>query len=112
MSRIGEYVFGEGEVTLAMGPFLGATALFFVFVGGQIAVILTDFVQGIFVGAVFVAITILPTAARYWMRQLPIDDKEETAWDRLADRIVSLTDSQPKPPLSRQFSDSSRRYSK
>jgi multidrug efflux pump subunit AcrB len=43
-----------------------------------------------------VAITILPTAARYWMRQLPIDDKEETAWDRLADRIVSLTDSQPK----------------
>lgn len=36
-----------------------ATALFFVFVGGQIAVILTDFVQGIFVGAVFVVITIL-----------------------------------------------------
>lgn len=46
--------------------------------------------------SLLVAITILPTAARYWMRQLPTDHKEETAWDRLADRIVGLTDSQPK----------------
>jgi len=34
------------------------TALFFVFVGGQIAVIFTDFIQGIFVSVVFVVIVV------------------------------------------------------
>lgn len=37
--------------------FLLATALFFVFAGGQIAVIITDFIQGVFVNVVFVLIT-------------------------------------------------------
>ena len=34
------------------------TALFFVFVGGQIAVIFTDFIQGIFVSVVFIVIVV------------------------------------------------------
>ncbi len=36
-----------------------ATALFFVFVGGQIAVIFTDFIQGIFINTVFIVVTVL-----------------------------------------------------
>lgn len=38
--------------------FLLGTALFFVFSGGQVAVIVTDFVQGLFVNVVFVAVTV------------------------------------------------------
>ncbi len=34
-------------------------ALFFVFVGGQIAVIITDFIQGVFINGVFIAVIIL-----------------------------------------------------
>lgn len=43
-----------------------------------------------------VAITILPTASRYWMRQEPTEHKGDSQWDRLADRIIRLTDTQPK----------------
>lgn len=46
--------------------------------------------------SLLVAITVLPTAARYWMRQLPEAPKDHSVWDRLADRLVKLTDSQPK----------------
>ncbi len=42
-----------------------------------------------------VAMTILPTAARHWMRQLP-PMGNESGWDRLADRLIGLTDSQTK----------------
>lgn len=41
--------------------------------------------------SLLVAITILPTAARYWMRELPTHSRKERVWDRLADRIVTLT---------------------
>jgi len=43
-----------------------------------------------------VAITILPTAARNWMRALPPAPDNAGTWDRLADRLVGLTGSQPK----------------
>ncbi len=43
---------------LLMISLLG-TAIFFVFMGGQIAIILTDFIQGIFVSSVFVVIAVL-----------------------------------------------------
>lgn len=43
-----------------------------------------------------VAITILPTAARAWMRELPPKPKNAEVWDRLADRLVGLTNTQPK----------------
>ncbi|MEO1079719.1 MAG: efflux RND transporter permease subunit [Pseudomonadota bacterium] len=46
--------------------------------------------------SLLVAITILPTAARNWMRALPPAPKNANTWDRLADRLVGLTDSQPK----------------
>ena len=46
--------------------------------------------------SLLVAITILPTAARNWMRQLPPEPKDDQRWDRLADRIIGLTDTQPK----------------
>lgn len=41
--------------------------------------------------SLIVAITILPTAARYWMRELPPAGTHESSWDRLADGIVGLT---------------------
>lgn len=43
-----------------------ATALFFVFVGGQIAVIVTDFLQAIFVSAVFVVLVAYLVVAVGW----------------------------------------------
>jgi multidrug efflux pump subunit AcrB len=46
--------------------------------------------------SLLVAITILPTAARYWMRELPPVAKENTAWDRMADTLIRLTNTQPK----------------
>ncbi len=46
--------------------------------------------------SLFVAITILPTAARYWMRRLPPGPKEDSDWDRLSDRIIGLTNTRPK----------------
>jgi SSS family solute:Na+ symporter len=42
------------------------TALFFVFSGGQVAVIITDFVQGIFVNLVFLAIVLFLLATVSW----------------------------------------------
>ncbi|MEL7185703.1 MAG: efflux RND transporter permease subunit, partial [Pseudomonadota bacterium] len=42
--------------------------------------------------SLLVAVTILPTAARYWMKNLPTEKQiDVSVWDRLADRIVSLT---------------------
>ncbi len=38
-----------------------------------------------------VAITILPTAARYLMREAPAKPAEDSVWNRLADRIMKLT---------------------
>ena len=42
------------------------TSLFFVFSGGQVAVIITDFVQGIFVNIVFLAIVVFLLATVSW----------------------------------------------
>ncbi|MCZ6711811.1 MAG: efflux RND transporter permease subunit, partial [Gammaproteobacteria bacterium] len=41
-------------------------------------------------------ITILPTAARYWMRELPSEPIDESTWDRMADGLIGLTNTQPK----------------
>ena len=41
--------------------------------------------------SLLVAITILPTTARYWMRKTPRETKEGAAWDRLADKLMQLT---------------------
>ena len=46
--------------------------------------------------SLLVAITILPTAARYWMRSLPPDHGQQRTWDRLADRIIALTGTRPR----------------
>jgi multidrug efflux pump subunit AcrB len=46
--------------------------------------------------SLLVAVTILPTAARYWMRELPPTGRENSAWDSLADHLMGLTDTQPK----------------
>ena len=46
--------------------------------------------------SLLVAITILPTAARYWMRELPPQSIQHRRWDRLADRIVELTGTQSR----------------
>ncbi len=43
-----------------------------------------------------VAITILPTTARYWMRELPPAPKDDSAWDRLADTLIRLTNTQSR----------------
>ena len=41
--------------------------------------------------SLFVAVTILPTAARHWMRKLPPGPGAESRWDSLADGLVRLT---------------------
>jgi len=46
--------------------------------------------------SLLVAITILPTSARYWMRLLPPAPAEDSAWDRLADTIIRLTNTQTR----------------
>lgn len=47
--------------------------------------------------SLLVAITILPTAARNWMRELPpTQAKSEKSWDRMADGLMRLTASQPR----------------
>ncbi len=43
-----------------------------------------------------VAITILPTAARYWLRKLPKPVQHHSRWDKLADWLMLLTNSQIK----------------
>ena len=46
--------------------------------------------------SLFVAVTILPTSARYWMQQLPTPEQGETVWDRMTDRLMRLTNSNRK----------------
>ena len=46
--------------------------------------------------SLFVAITVLPTASRYWMRELPPEHGHHLLWDRIADRIINLTSTQPR----------------
>ncbi|WP_417623425.1 efflux RND transporter permease subunit [Paremcibacter congregatus] len=46
--------------------------------------------------SLLVAVTVLPTAARYWMKTLPEIEKDETFWDHLADRLMTLTNSRKK----------------
>ena len=43
-----------------------------------------------------VAITILPTAARAWIRELPSKREGQPIWDKLADKLVVLTNTQAK----------------
>jgi len=43
--------------------------------------------------SLLVAITILPTAARYWLRQLPIAAQGPTRWDNFAGYLMKITDS-------------------
>ena len=54
-----------GTFPLLMGVLLG-TALFFVFIGGQVAVIVTDFVQGSFGQIVFLAVMIFLLVTYSW----------------------------------------------
>lgn len=46
--------------------------------------------------SLLVAVTILPTTARYWMRQLPEPKLGETTWDRLSAKLMTLTNSKVK----------------
>lgn len=49
--------------------------------------------------SLLVAVTILPTTARFWMRQLPEPIKGETVWDRMADGLMSVTNNRTKQTL-------------
>ncbi len=46
--------------------------------------------------SLLVAITILPTTARYWMRKLPPAPQGYSGWDRLADTLMRLTNSKAR----------------
>lgn len=46
--------------------------------------------------SLLVAITILPTAARYWLRHLPTPVADHSNWDKLADWLMAMTNSQSK----------------
>lgn len=41
--------------------------------------------------SLLVAVTILPTTARFWMRKLPEPEKGETVWDRMSDGLMRAT---------------------
>ncbi|NVJ97822.1 MAG: efflux RND transporter permease subunit [Alphaproteobacteria bacterium] len=43
--------------------------------------------------SLLVAVTVLPTMARFWMRSLPETDGSETSWDRMANSIMAMTQS-------------------
>ncbi len=45
--------------------------------------------------SLFVAVTVLPTMARFWMRTLP-EPESETRWDRMANSLMRLTDNTAK----------------
>jgi len=46
--------------------------------------------------SLLVAVTVLPTMARFWMRSLPEKEEGETVWDRMAGSLVRLTDNTTK----------------
>lgn len=46
--------------------------------------------------SLLVAITILPTTARFWMRSLPKPLTGETVWDRMTNFLMKITNSQTK----------------
>ncbi len=46
--------------------------------------------------SLIVAMTVLPTMARFWMRQLPDPDGGKTIWERMSDSLMTLTDTNPK----------------
>jgi multidrug efflux pump subunit AcrB len=46
--------------------------------------------------SLLVAVTILPTAARTWMRELPEQSIDHMYWDRMADGLVRLTGTQTR----------------
>jgi multidrug efflux pump subunit AcrB len=46
--------------------------------------------------SLLVAVTILPTTARFWMRTLPEPQTGETIWDRMSDFLMRITNTRPK----------------
>ncbi|WP_262695937.1 efflux RND transporter permease subunit [Kordiimonas aquimaris] len=46
--------------------------------------------------SLLVAITVLPTMARFWMRKLPDTSDRKTVWESMSDRLMSLTNSTVK----------------
>ncbi len=46
--------------------------------------------------SLLVAITILPSAARYWLKELPESVEEDSNWDKLASWLMILTNNQTK----------------
>ena len=46
--------------------------------------------------SLLVAITILPTASRFWLKKLPAQPGQHQLWNRLADRIIDLTATQTR----------------
>lgn len=46
--------------------------------------------------SLIVAMTVLPTMARFWMRQLPDPEGIKTVWEHLSDKLVALTDNNYK----------------
>lgn len=69
------------------------------FLEGAVGQMFADLALTIAIGvsmSLLVAVTILPTTARFWMRQLPEPEKGETSWDRMADSLMTLTNTKPK----------------
>lgn len=46
--------------------------------------------------SLLVAITVLPTMARFWMRELPDPEEGKTVWERISDRLMTLTNNNAK----------------
>jgi multidrug efflux pump subunit AcrB len=44
------------------------------------------------VASLFVALTVIPTGAKVWLRHARLDDPHKEWWDRMADGVMTLTD--------------------
>ncbi|WP_417464739.1 efflux RND transporter permease subunit [Kordiimonas sp.] len=69
------------------------------FLQGAVGQMFADLALTIAIGvsvSLVVAVTILPTTARFWMRQLPEPEQGITIWDRLTDRLMTATNTHVK----------------
>ncbi|TNE62346.1 MAG: efflux RND transporter permease subunit [Alphaproteobacteria bacterium] len=69
------------------------------FLKGSIGQMFADLALTIAIGvsvSLLVAVTILPVAARRWMRHTPADVAKVTVWDRMADTLMRMTDNNVK----------------
>lgn len=93
---------GASQVWGALLASTATTVAIFIpimFLQGAVGQMFADLALTIAIGvtvSLFVAVTILPTTARFWMRQLPAPEQGITIWDRMTDFLMAVTNTQLK----------------